>query len=216
MKKYGTGNSDHIDYEVIKEEYNDIMSIVVQLQTDSLYHCTVVEHLKRVFEKAEIEFDNEIIDKFIYSPKNVIYNTIKGDKIEYLSMTHDEEHQHRISVSEDLIKNYSIDDYDFLFQISQDIDNNFENNVYDFSTGLEYIFEVLSKNGDLFIEVVRLYLSYNTPCNVRPANIIEKLFGFMTADSIKAIIDDYEFTQKDTWLWHYYVEMPNNQIEENT
>ena len=76
LKKYGTGNSDHIDYEVIKEEYNDIMSIVVQLQTDSLYHCTVVEHLKRVFEKAEIEFDNEIIDKFIYSPKNVIFQNL--------------------------------------------------------------------------------------------------------------------------------------------
>lgn len=213
LKKYSTGNSDHIDYEVVKEEYNDIMSIVVQFQTDSLYHCTVVEHLKRIFEKAEIELDNEIIDKFIYSPKNVIYNTIKGDKIEYLSMTQDEEHQHRISVSEALIKDYSIDDYDFLFQIAQDIDNNFENNVYDFSTGLEYIFDVLSKNDDLFIEVVRLYLSYNTPCNVRPANIIEKLFRFMTADAIKALIDDYEFTQKDTWLWHYYVEMPDNQIE---
>ena len=74
LKNYGTGNSDYIDYKIVKEEYSDVMSIVAQLQTDNLCHCLIVKHLKKIFEKGKVDFDNEIIDKFIKSPKSIIYS----------------------------------------------------------------------------------------------------------------------------------------------
>ncbi len=214
LERYGTGNSDYIDYNIVKEEYSAVMSIVAQLQTDNLYHCSIVKHLKRIFEKGKVEFDNEIIDNFIKSPKNMIFTVINGDRKVYLSMTPDEERAHRSAITEDLIKDYSIQDYKFLFQLAQEVDTDFENNSYSFSTGLKYVFDAVSKNDILYAEIVELYLCYDTPCNVYPANILSKLFEFMTGDEVKALIDKHDFTQKNTWLWHFYVEMPENQIEE--
>lgn len=214
LKNYCTGNSDYIDYKIVKEEYSDVMSIVAQLQTDNLCHCLIVKHLKKIFEKGEVDFDNEIIDKFINSPKSMIYSVINGDRKDYLSMTQEEEHAHRSAITENLIKDYSIQDYKFLFQIVQEVDREIENNSYSFSSGLNYVFDTVSSNGSLYAEIVELYLYYDTPCNVYPASILSKLFDFMTADEVKSLIDKYDFTQRNTWLWHFYVEMPENQIAE--
>lgn len=214
LKNYGTGNSDYIDYKIVKEEYSDVMSIVAQLQTDNLCHCLIVKHLKKIFEKGKVDFDHKIIDKFIKSPKSIVYSVINGDRKDYLSMTQDEERAHRSAITEDLIKDYSIEDYKFLFQIAQEVDTEIENNSYSFSSGLKYVFDVASKNDILYAEIVELYLCYDTPCNVYPVNILSKLFEFMTGDEVKSLIDKHDFTQKNTWLWHFYVEMPANQIEE--
>lgn len=78
---------------------------------------------------------------------------------------------------------------------------------------MKYVFDIVSKNNTLYAEIIELYLHYDTPCNVHPANILSKLFTFMTVDEVKTLIDKYDFTQKNTWLWHFYVEMPENQIE---
>ena len=129
-------------------------------------------------------------------------------------MTQDEERDHRSAITEDLIKDYSIEDYKFLFQIAQEVDTEIENNSYSFSSGLKYVFDAVSQNITLYAEIVDLYLCYDTPCNVYPANILSKLFNFMTADEVKILIDKHDFNQKNTWLWHFYVEMPENQIAE--
>lgn len=214
LKNYGTGNSDYIDYKIVKEEYSDVMSIIAQLQTDNLCHCLIVKHLKKIFEKGKVDFDHKIIDKFIKSPKSIVYSVINGDRKDYLSMTQDEERAHRSAITEDLIKDYSIEDYKFLFQIAQEVDTEIENNSYSFSSGLKYVFDVASKNDIRYAEIVELYLCYDTPCNVYPANILSKLFNFMTADEVEVLIDKHDFTQKNTWLWHFYVEIPENQISE--
>lgn len=213
LKNYGAGKSDYIDYEIVREEYSDVMSIVAHLQKDNLCHCLIVKHLKKVFEKGKIDFDHETIDKFIKSPKSIIFSIINGDRKEYLSMTQDEECAHRNGITEALIKNYSIQDYELLFQTALEVDKELENRTYGFSTGLKYVFDIVSKNNTLYAEIIELYLHYDTPCNVHPANILSKLFTFMTVDEVKTLIDKYDFTQKNTWLWHFYVEMPENQIE---
>lgn len=47
LKNYGAGKSDYIDYEIVREEYSDVMSIVAHLQKDNLCHCLIVKHLKK-------------------------------------------------------------------------------------------------------------------------------------------------------------------------
>ena len=105
---------------------------------------------------------------------------------------------------------------DIIFAVARGeaVDTEIENNSYSFSSGLKYVFDAVSKNNTLYAEIVELYLYYDTPCNVYPASILSKLFDFMTADEVKSLIDKYDFTQKNTWLWHFYVELPENQITE--
>ena len=50
------------------------------------------------------------------------YSIINGDRKEYLSMTQDEECAHRNGITEALIKNYSIQDYELLFQTALEVD----------------------------------------------------------------------------------------------
>lgn len=212
LRNYGIGNPDYIDYAIAKEEYIDIMSIVAQLRIDNLQHCLIVGHLKKIFEKGNVDLDHESIDKFVNSPKSIIYSVVNGDRKDYLSMSRDEERAHRSAATEELIRDYSIQDYEFLFEIALEIEKEIENDSYSFSSGLEYVFDYISKNDALYAEIVELYLCYDTPCNVYPSTILSKLFNHMTADEVKALIDKHDFAQKNTWLWHFYAEMPESQM----
>lgn len=60
-------------------------------------------------------------------------------------MTQDEECAHRNGITEALIKNYSIQDYELLFQTALEVDKELENRTYGFSTGLKYVFDIVSK-----------------------------------------------------------------------
>ena len=213
LKRYCVGHNEY-DYALVKEESSDIMSIVSLFQTDNMYHCSIVEHLKTVFEKAEIEYNHEIINRFVESPKYTIFNIIKGDRREYLTMTQTEEDIHRHSVIENLIKDYSINDFEFLFQVAKDVDKYFENSSYSFSVGLRFVFDIVSQDTDMYSKIVEVYLSYDTPCNVSSADILDKLFKYKSVDEVKQLIDKFEYNQKNTWLWNFYVELPNDKISE--
>src|SRR5699024_1977723 len=65
LTRYCSGHTEHIDYNIVKEEYSDILSILAVLNVDNLYHCSIVAHIKQVFEDAEIEYDHDFVNRFI-------------------------------------------------------------------------------------------------------------------------------------------------------
>lgn len=212
LNGYCVERADFIDYEIVKEDYNDILGIISQFQTESLYHCFIVDHLKTVFEKAGIAYASDTINRFIESPKYHVFSTLKGGREEYLSMSPEEEHSHRQLVAESLVKDYSLQDYQFLFQLAKEVEKVFKNDTFSFSKGLTYVFDIVSKDECSFLSVVELYLSNDTPCNLNPEIILKKLFELFTVDEIKSLIDNCSFSQKDTWLWSFYAVLPEEQI----
>ena len=213
IEKYCNGKEDLIDYEIVKEEYNDILGIVSQFQRDSLYHCFIVDHLNTVFEKTGIACASDTINQFIESPKYIVFCTLKGGGEEYLSMSQEEEHSHRHLVAESLVKDYSIQNYQFLFQLAKEVEQVFKNDTYSFSKGLIYVFDIVPKDERSFLNIVELYLCNDTPCKLSPEIILRKLYELFTVDEIKSLIDNCSFSQKNTWLWSFYVDLPKEKIQ---
>lgn len=212
LKRYCTGYIEHVDYRIVKEEYNDILSILSMLNTDNLYHCSIVDHIKHVFEDAEIEYEHTILDSFIESPKNRIFHALKGNRKDVLSMSYEEERKHRYFAVENLIDTYCLEDYEFLLQVAKEAETFIKNDSYNFSTGLSYVFDIASKKDVSYMEIVESYLCLDTPCNVFPVDILKNLFELVPADEVKALIEKYDFTQKNTWLWYFYAQLPESDI----
>ena len=214
LTRYCSGHTEYIDYNIVKEEYSDILSILAVLNVDNLYHCSIVVHIKQVFEDAEIEYDHDFVNRFIESDKNKIFCTLKGNRKDYLSMGREEEHYQRRLAIEKLIDGYSINDYEFLLQIAKEVEMAFENDLYDFSEGLSCALDIASKDDSLYVKIIELYLRFDTPCNVFPVNILKRMFELVSANEVKALIEKYDFSQKNTWLWYFYVELPEKDISQ--
>lgn len=214
LTRYCSGHTEYIDYNIVKEEYSDILSILAVLNVDNLYHCSIVAHIKQVFEDAEIEYDHDFVNRFIESDKNKIFCTLKGNRKDYLSMGREEEHYQRRLAIEKLIDGYSINDYEFLLQIAKEVEMAFEYDLYDFSEGLSCALDIASKDDSLYVKIIELYLRFDTPCNVFPVNILKRMFELVSANEVKALIEKYDFSQKNTWLWYFYVELPEKDISQ--
>lgn len=212
LKRYCTEDIEGVDYRIVKKEYNDILSIVSTLNADNLYHCSIVEHIKHVFEDAEIEYEHTIIDQFIDSPKNIIFYALKGNWKDILSMSYEEERKHRHLAVENLIDTYCLEDYEFLFQVAKEVETFLKNDSYNFSVGLSYVFNIASKKDVSYTKIVESYLCLDTPCNVSPIDILKNLFELVPTVEVKTLIEKYDFTQKNTWLWYFYTELPENDV----
>ena len=62
------------------------------------------------------------------------------------------------------------------------------------------------------MSVVIEYLKEDTPCDIDADSIFTNLFCIMPATSVKKLIDDHSFSQKNAWLWNFYTQLPDEQV----
>ena len=72
-------------------------------------------------------------------------------------------------------------------------------------------FAALGKSG-IKLFLVNEYLNADTPYAIRAYGILHNLFKMMPVGDVKALIESHDFSQKNTWLWDFYVELPAEQI----
>ena len=113
-----------------------------------------------------------------------------------------------------LIKDYSDEDYVYLMKFLERCSDESKNNkkIVQIQVGVQYFFEILDEKSDMYIKIVELYLKYNTPYNIFPANIILNLIKMNSIKKVKELITMYKYDQKNTWLWYYYMGVPEEYI----
>ncbi len=184
LKNYCNEHTDNINYEIIDNEQNNILSFLPLLDSGNLSHCVIVDHLKTVIDRTGKEYDLSLFSPFIDSSKYRIFCTLKGNRLDFLSMDFEEADKYHHFTVDSLIKDYSVDDFLFLLYISKEAESILENDTYYFSKGLYYVFELISNNRSLYIKMIETYIQLNTPCNLVTSNFIEKLFDFLIKLSI--------------------------------
>ena len=211
LKDYGSGNQEYINYDIVREEYNEIASIVGLLDTNNLYHCCIVAHLERVYKRAELPYDEALFHSFTKSKKYHIYYTLKGGR-KYLDLSYEEEKvKHKADV-ETLVKEYNISDYEYMFSVCKESEGLPNRDEYSIGKSLSYAFEIAFTNQVVYTEIVELYLKMDTPCNARASTIVSNLFRVLSVQEIRDLLDKYDYAQKSAWQWEYFVEMPVEAI----
>ena len=208
---YCQEGGNKIDYEIVRQELEKVLCFFSLLSTDNLYHCVIAEHIRVVARRAEYGCTEALVP-FIESPKFTIYHTLKFDHREMLKLSYDERrtlHKKRV---QNMVKDYELRDFQNLLGICRECLMTVDKDARLLSSGIEYAIEAFSSNCELFLAVVKAYIDADTPYDIHPSNIISQLFSTISAENVKEIIASSDFSQKNVWLWHFYVELPESKI----
>ena len=87
---------------------------------------------------------------------------------------------------------------------------------YGVVTGINYALEELSSYQNEFVSVVKMIMSRSDSGGICLPFIVHALFQFMRPDDVKQLVYSYSNSQRDIWMYLFFVEIPKEQINEET
>ena len=211
LMDYCKGYGDGEDYEIVKHELSFVLSFFALFSPENLYHCVTAEHIKKIAKRAEYDYGNSL-EPFLKSRKYEIYNVLNTDRSEMFHMDYQEyENWHKDQV-EKMVRQYGLQEFQYLLQVCKECLETVDREGRLLCFGVECVVEVFSENQELYINAVNEYLNADTPYDIHTYGILRNLFEMMSAEEVKALIESHDFSQKNTWLWAFYAELPAKQI----
>lgn len=211
LMDYCKGYGDGEDYEIVKHELSFVLSFFALFSPENLYHCVTAEHIKKIAKRAEYDYGNSL-EPFLKSRKYEIYNVLNTDRSEMFHMDYQEyENWHKDQV-EKMVRQYGLQEFQYLLQVCKECLETVDREGRLLCFGVECVIEAFSENQELYINAVNEYLNADTPYDIHTYGILRNLFEMMSTEEVKALIESHDFSQKNTWLWAFYAELPAKQI----
>lgn len=203
---------DDVNIPVLEFDLPYISKILEYFPSSELNNCLLASKLLKKFNCCS-NFSNCTFSNYLTTKKMEAYRLLKGDSLEITDWKNREE------IKAERIKQFIADCepnafkeiIDFCNEIS--IKDNHE--IYEIKNGLALAFDVVFSQKDYFVEGVEYYLEKNTPINLPPHKIISNLFSLLSSEDVFKLINTYEITQKNIWLYAYYHELPTEAITKN-
>jgi len=211
LMDYCKGYGANADYAIVKYELDFVLSFFTRFSPENLYHCVTAEHIKKVAKRAEYDCGNAL-EPFLKSHKYKIYNMLNADRSEMLHLNYQEYDTWHKEQVQKMVRQYGLQEFQYLLQVCKECLETVDREGRLLSFGVECAIEAFSENQELYIDAVNEYLNADTPYDIRAYGILRNLFEMLPAEEVKALIESHDFSQKSTWLWDFYVELPAEQI----
>lgn len=173
-------------------------------------NCLLADHIVRVAENAgDVDY---LKQQYLKSDKFKKYLLLKGT--EY---THDEDYKTWETNRHISLKTYlETSDIGKIIELIDIAKEYSQCSDYDYNAecGINALFDQIIIKNDVFCEVLRYYLSVDTPLNAYPFVIVAKIFEFMKPTDILELLNSHQYGQKNAWIYAYYHEMPSEIIDE--
>lgn len=203
----------NMNEDLIKNDVQHFIEIFNYFNVNNIYHCIIAEHIKNISKSINVNYSKQL-NPFLESKQAQIFFTFRCDDFKTIGMNEEERQEYYKQKFYKIIKYYSDEDYVYLMKFLKRCSDESKNNkkIVQIQVGVQHFFEILDEKSDMYIKIVKLYLKYNTPYNIFPANILLNLFRLSSIEKVKEMITMYEYDQKNTWLWYYYMEVPEKYI----
>ena len=211
---FGISCQNDDDQKILSEDMHRLVHFLYRLDPNNVVHCLIAAHLEQISHTFNCTY-REKFAPFLSSYKYKVYDVLRVDRREQFRIGYDEYNtQHKQQV-ENLVKCYGINEYHRLFQICNEYLEISNKRNFTLCSGLDYAISACTKNTSLYINVIKEYLRADTPYNVDESLIIQRLFEFLSASQVKDIVETCDYTQKRTWLWTFYIEVPDHMLTVN-
>lgn len=202
-----------INEDLIKNDVQHFIEIFNYFDVNNIYHCIIAERIKNISKSIKVNYSKQL-NLFLESKQAQIFFTFRCNDDSTIEMNWEEKQKYFKQKISKLIKDYSYEDYVYLMKFLKRCSDESKNNknIVQIQVGVQYFFEILDEKSDMYIKIVELYLKYNTPYNIFPANIILNLIKMNSIKKVKELITMYKYDQKNTWLWYYYMGVPEEYI----
>ena len=151
----------------------------------------------------------EYLYQYRFNKDFIIYNTLTDYEI-----TEDfekEQDVRKVNIY-NLVKEYNIEEFEYLFNLCKTLQNNYHKDDWELITGINLIFEVLKHNNSQYIEAVKAYLNCNTPYCNHATDILEVLISKTGLAETERIISTYNYEAKNRWILEFIDLIPENEI----
>lgn len=210
LEEYGNGYSDN-GREIIIAEEPMLHSIVNSLlDSNNLKHCLIVDHLLHVWSDCGC-VPAEGLQAFLTSSVMQCYRVLKGPDREI-------PYEQREDIQKDQIAQYIDENGLEGLQVLIDTCVQFAKtgrNAWNVENGLRFAFESMACS-DNIVQAIEYYISRNTPLNLHPISLIERLFDKCAAPKVHQMIFEPTYDQKNTWQYAYFAAYPKTEITRDT
>lgn len=203
---YG-GIIEDISIPVLQFDLKYIESILdLYFPPDELNNCILAN---RIVEVSNINYFSyrSAFDKYFVKENFQLYLLLKGP-----NYTKEVSYEKWKQLKRERINQY-VSNCDFeMFKKLIDVCNDsfeFDNHTsWKIGEGLGIAFDALSSQKDYYVEAINYYIEKDTPNNLHPYHLIDILFSLLCDQEVYQIITNKEYSQKNTWLYAYYHELP--------
>ncbi|WP_438492092.1 hypothetical protein [Paenibacillus sp. IHBB 3054] len=211
IKNYGHYNRDKIEEELVQLDFPFIVRFFSDLfSPNRLSHCIIAKTVAGQFKRLGIDLQ-PYLSEYLNSADFLIYHILKG-KRHLEEFDWKKEQEFKESDIRTLLKGCTEEMILNIIQICSNYQKYDPKNTWDISSGLQYAFNHLEINRELFLYAVDIYLAHNTPIDLYPDPIIIKLFEIVGAKRAYDIINKVEFDQKNAWQFSFYKNLPSETI----
>lgn len=210
LMEYCPNPRANVDYTLVENEFRSILKFLTIFSTDSLYQCIIAAHLSEIAAYLN-GIESDIFTPFLCAPKYKIYHTLTASPDEFL-----ESHRSKMSTFqlriEKFVQNYTLEQFEDIFEVCKEVLPIFHEVPIRLSRGISYAINAFSAQPQLYPQIIKAYLIADIPYNIYPHDILENLFSMMSAEEVKNLITSVDYSQQNTWLWEFYVTLPDTQL----
>ena len=176
--------------------------------------CPLLDKLARFFNKKEVD-GKSLFHIFFANDDYCRYRLLIGP-----------DYSHNTDVSEtEMAKRQEIEQYitndtseifhliDICHELNS-IDMANGNIIWEIKVGLGIAFDVMSSKKLDYVEAIRYYIRKNTPSKLDPCILVKALFMFLDNMEVFNLINEYDYDQKNSWIYAYYHELPAKYINQ--
>ncbi len=212
MISYGN-NIEETSQAVLNFDFPYVKSIMASyFPTCDLSNSLLANRLKNVFTYANI-FCMDFFASYFDNKQFRIYMLLRGPEprtdIDYHTI---KELKHK-SI-EQYISKCSLEDIKQLIDVCNIVKSIDNNDEWEISDGLGSIFNIIEQDTDYYVEAIKYYINKDTPYDLHPCKLVSSLFSFLSESEVFELLSSAEYSQKNSWLYAYYHELPKELITE--
>jgi len=218
LHKYGTSGYKVNVSEIIKQDAVEVIPFIESAIESSSYSCClVVQDYLNHLEKCQVAFDEKLRGRFT----NQIYTLSKVllfDRIERrnIHLNYEEYEQLKRQQIVEYFASYNFSDYEKFFNQCLEIQtetNRRNHNAFHFPSRIvEVLIALAHRDSDLYIEVMKHYLSLGNPFQINDLRLVNKLIEICGVEETYRVLHEHDCPSKRRWLFDFYRLLPQEKI----
>lgn len=211
LSSYG-GKIKNVSIPVLQFDLKYIQSILKSnFLPDKLTNCILADKIVQVFSRMNCSCTS-LFSEYFEGESFQLYCLLKGP--DYKEMSYEEHRKQKHQLISHYTLNCDLQIFKKLIDVCNSISSIDNSLSCEVGNGLGIAFDTISNKADLYVDAIKYYIKNNTPSNLHPYHLVDTLFSLLSDSEVYEIIISEEYSQKNTWIYAYYHELPVELITE--
>ena len=196
----------------LQSDFNTIYEYVIDKNNPNFWDAKVVARYKEVAEQIGIKPDN----RYMVAEQNSKFKIYRMLTCEHLSggTVIEEEQLRKESILKE-ISTYDLRDFRELFYSCKFLEKTINDRErWSINIGLEYVFEIIEVDTELYLKVLKEYFCANAPFKLNGYRQIKYLLDRIGYEFTYSFINSNAFDKKNAWMSLIWESVPDEIIDE--